>query len=111
MGVKMPNFMDQVERLVQEYRGSGESWPATAQEMAEWMVANDRYELTRGMAIQQCAQNVARAMRLQHVRDHKGRSVRKYYSARFYRDGKQTALWGDWDAELPFMEVAVANRR
>ena len=43
--------------------------------------------------------------------DQKGRSVRRYYAARIRRDGSQMTLWADWDAERPFMEVAVANRR
>jgi hypothetical protein len=50
-------------------------------------------------------------MRLEHVRDHKGRSVRKYYAARVRQDGKQQTLWADFNAERPFMETAAANRR
>jgi hypothetical protein len=79
--------------------------------MAEWAVSNDRYQLTRGMAVSQCKEQIARAMRLEHVTDSNGRSVRRYYAARLRRNGKQMTLWADWDADRPVMEVAMANRR
>jgi hypothetical protein len=63
------------------------------------------------MAISQCAERIARAMRLDHVRDKRGRSVRRYYAARIREDGQLRMKWDDWNAERPFMEVAVANRR
>ncbi|MBI1776796.1 MAG: hypothetical protein HYR63_15735 [Proteobacteria bacterium] len=107
----MATLTEQLQRLVSDYRASGQPWPASSQQMAEWAVSHDRYQLTRGMAISQCAERLARAMRLEHVRDHRGRSIRKYYAARMKRDGRQETLWGDLNSERPFMEVAVANRR
>lgn len=107
----MPTFTEQLQRIVADYRAAGEPWPASAEEMAEWAVSQDRYKLTRGMAVTQCKEQIARAMRLEHVRDGKGRSVRRYYAARLCRNGKQLTLWADWDADRPFMEVVVANRR
>jgi hypothetical protein len=106
----MANFNEQLVRIVEDYRNSGQTWPASAEQMAEWAVANDRYELTRGMAISQCKEKIARAMRLEHVRDRKGRSVRQYYAARIRENGQLVMKWDDWNAG-PFMEVATANRR
>lgn len=79
--------------------------------MAERAVANDRYQLMRGMADSQCASKIGRAMGLEHVRDSKGRSIRKYYAARVQRDGQLSMVWDDFNAERPFMEIAAANRR
>lgn len=107
----MSTFTEQLQRIVADYRAAGEPWPASAEQMAEWAVSHERYQLTRGMAVTQCREHIARAMRLEHVRDTKGRSVRRYYAARLRRDGKQTTLWADWNADQSFMEVAVANRR
>lgn len=50
-------------------------------------------------------------MKLVHTKDHKGRSVRQYYSARIRENGQYVIRWDDWNAERPFMEVATANRR
>ena len=107
----MSNFNEQLLRIVEDYRAAGQPWPASAEELSVWAVANDRYDLTKGMAINQCKEKIARAMRLQHVKDKKGRSVRKYYAARVQEDGQLVMKWDDWNAERPFMEVATANRR
>jgi hypothetical protein len=50
-------------------------------------------------------------MGLEHVKDKKGRSVRKYYAAAIRENGQLVMKWDDLNAERPFMEVAAANRR
>lgn len=55
--------------------------------------------------------HIGRAMGLEHVRDRKGRSVRKYYSARVRENGQLVMKWDDLNAPRPFMEVSAANRR
>jgi plasmid maintenance system killer protein len=107
----MVAFNDQLLRIVEDYRAAGEPWPATRDQIAEWAVAHDRYQLTRGMAVSQCAEKISRAMGLEHVKDKKGRSVRKYYSARIRENGQLVMKWDDQNAERPFMEVSAANRR
>jgi hypothetical protein len=107
----MTAFNDQLLKIVEDYRAAGGSWPATREQIAEWAVAHDRYELTRGMAVSQCAERISRAMGLDHVRDKKGRSVRKYYAARIRENGQLVMKWDDLNANRPFMEVAAANRR
>jgi hypothetical protein len=107
----MTKFNDQLVQVVEDYRAAGGTWPASREQIAEWAVAHDRYQLTRGMAINQCAEKIGRAMGLEHVRDRKGRSVRKYYAARVRENGQLVMKWDDWIAERPFMEMAAANRR
>jgi hypothetical protein len=107
----MANLNEQLIRITEDYRAAGQPWPATREQIAEWAVANKRYELTRGMAVRQCAERIGRALGLQHVRDRKGRSVRKYYAAPVREDGQLVMKWDDWNAPRPFMEVAAASRR
>src|SRR5712692_3240106 len=107
----MATLNEQLLRIVEDYRASGGDWPATREQIAEWAIANDRYQLTRGMAVSQCAERLSRAMGLEHVKDHKGRSVRKYYAARVRDNGQLVMKWEDLNAERPFMLVAAANRR
>src|SRR5215475_6173509 len=83
----MATFNEQLVRIVEDYRADEQPWPATREQIAEWAVANDRYQLTRGMAVRQCAEKIGRAMGLEHVRD-KNRSVRKYYAARIRENGQ-----------------------
>lgn len=107
----MTTLNEQLLRIVEDYRAAGCKWPATREQIAEWAVEHERYELTRGMAVRQCAERIGRAMGLEHIRDKKGRSVRKYYAARIREDGQLVMKWDDWNAPRPFMEMAAANRR
>jgi hypothetical protein len=107
----MAKFNDQLVKIVEDYRAAGGAWPASREEIAEWAVAHDRYELTRGMAVRQCAEKLGRAMGLQHIRDKKGRSVRKYYAAPVREDGQLVMKWDDWNAPRSFMEITAASRR
>jgi hypothetical protein len=107
----MATFNDQLLQIVEDYRAAGGAWPATREQIAEWAVANERYRLTRGMAGAQCAEKLSRAMGLEHVKDQKGRSVRKYYAARVRENGQLMMKWDDLNTERPFMQIAAANRR
>jgi hypothetical protein len=107
----MGTFNNQLVKIVEDYRAAGGEWPATREQLAEWAVANDRYQLTRGMAVAQCAEKISCARGLEHIKDKKGRSVRKYYAARVRENGQLVMKWDDLNAGRPFMEVAAANRR
>jgi hypothetical protein len=107
----MAKLNEQLLKIVEDYRESGGEWPATREKIAEWAVANDRYKVTKGVAVSQCAEKLGRAMGLELVKDKKGRSVRKYYAARIRENGQLVMKWDDWNAERPFMENAAANRR
>jgi hypothetical protein len=48
---------------------------------------------------------------MEHIKDKKGRSIRKYYAARIREDGQLVMKWDDLNAERPFMLVSTANRR
>src|SRR5438105_14909964 len=103
----MATFTEQILRIVEDYRAAGEPWPATKVQMAEWAVANERYQLTRGMAVSQCAEKIARAMGLEHIKDKKGRSVRKYYAAGIRENGQLVMKWDDLNEACPVMEVGA----
>jgi hypothetical protein len=47
----MANLNEQLLRIVEDYRAAGEPWPGTGGQIAEWAVAHERYQLTRGMAV------------------------------------------------------------
>jgi len=107
----MATLNEQLLKIVDDYRAAGLPWPASREQLAQWAVDNERYKLTRGMAVAQCADRISRAMGLEHVKDKKGRSVRKYYAAPIRENGQLVMKWDDWNAERPFMEIAAANRR
>ncbi|MGH6811620.1 MAG: hypothetical protein ACREDM_04525 [Methylocella sp.] len=107
----MPTFNEQLVKIVEDYRAASRPWPASAEQIAEWAVEQERFHLTRGMAISQCKEKIARAMRLEHVKDKKARSIRRYYAARLRDNGQLVMKWDDLNAARPFMEASTANRR
>ncbi|HZQ12682.1 MAG TPA: hypothetical protein VFB31_07725 [Pseudolabrys sp.] len=107
----MSKFDDQLVKIVEDYRAAKQPWPASAEQLAEWAVAQERFQITRGMAVSQCKERITRAMRLRHIRDKKGRSIRQYYAARVREDGQLVMKWDDLNAARPFMQISVANRR
>lgn len=81
----MARLNEQLLNIVEDYRAAGNPWPATRDQIAEWAVANGRYQLTHGMAVSQCAEKIGRAMGLEHVRDKKAEvcaSIMRLASAR-----------------------------
>ena len=55
---------------------------------------------------------LAKAMREEYFTDPQGRRVRAKHAAKFFKEGKQTTLWGDIRTEgRSFMAVSFQNRR
>jgi len=62
--------------------------------------------------IDECADQLARAMREEHIIDPQGRTVRAKHVARIEKNGKQLRLWDDIRrADRQHMEIAFQQRR
>jgi len=60
----------------------------------------------------QCAEQLSRAMREEYIQDPQGRMVRAKHAARVERDGEQLVLWDDIrTADRRHMEIAFKQRR
>lgn len=105
-------YNEQMQKLVAEYRQAGNPWPATAYDMAAWAVRTGRWEPPRELAIDRCADDLARAMREEFITDRQGRRVRAKHAARREVNGEQMTFWADLrTAPREHMEVAFAQRR
>lgn len=86
--------------ITANYRATGEKWPATAKDIAAWAIRSKLWlPQTRSM-IDQCASEIAAAMREESFIDPQGRTVRKKHVIRDMQelmDGKhqQMMLWVD----------------
>lgn len=108
----MADYSKQLQGIVKEYRHSGENWPASASEIAEWAIKTDRYDLATQTIKRICARDLAQAMREEYLTDKKGRRIRAKHPAKITRDGKQMILWDDIrTAPRSHMEMAFVNRR
>ena len=107
------SFGDQLRDIANNYYRSGQHSPATAKEIAVWAIRNDLWQPQPADLIDQCAEQIARAMREEHITDAQGRSVRAKHVARIATPSGQSRFeWADIrHAKREFMEVAFQQRR
>lgn len=105
-------YTEQLQRIVADYRSSGQPWPATAHEMAEWAIAGAKRHPQHGAMIRKCAEEIAAAMREEYLTDPQGRRVRTKHVARYGEGKSQIPLWEDIrTASREHMEIAFQQRR
>lgn len=106
------SFSEQLQRIVTRYMDAKQPWPATTREMAAWAIRNKLWEAHPSALISQCADQLARAMREEYIKDPQGRTVRAKHVARVLRGDEQTALWADIrTASREHMQIAFQQRR
>ena len=105
-------FTEQMQDVANKYMASGEPWPATSRDIAGWAIRQKLWSPSREAMIDQCADQLSRAMREEYIRDPQGRTVRAKHAARKEKDGHSITLWGDIrTADREHMELAFQQRR
>ena len=108
----MASLRKQLQHIVNAYTEEGQPWPATTRQIASWAIRNDLWRPQPSALINQCADQLAAAMREEFITDPQGRPVRAKHVARVRKNGQQFALWADIrTASRQHMEVALAQRR
>ena len=108
----MASFVEQLQRIVRNYREDGQPWPASSRAIAAWAISQNLWQSQRGALINQCAEQLSRALREEYTTDAQGRRVRTKHSARVEKDGEQLVLWDDIrTASRSHMRVAFQQRR
>lgn len=102
-----------LQNVVSGYRASGQPWPATARQIGAWAIRESYWKAPIKNQIDQCAEEIAAAMRLEVYTDPQGREVRKKHPYREVfelPDGKhvQQFLW--IDMEDPNLKPEEAER-
>jgi hypothetical protein len=106
------SYTEQMQRIANLYRQSCQPIPATTHQMAAWAIHEGLWQPQPDALINQCAEELARAMREEYITDPQGRPVRAKHAARFKIDGGQKSLWDDIrTAGRNFMEIAFKQRR
>ena len=102
----------QLQKIVNTYMEADQPWPATTHQIASWAISKKLWQPPPSTIIDVCADELARAMREEHIVDPQGRTVRAKHVVRIERDGKQLRLWDDIRrAERQHMEIAFQQRR
>jgi hypothetical protein len=106
------SYTKQIQNIIARYRESGQPWPAEKREIAAWAVRTREWQPQPSMLIDQCADEIAKAMREEYFTDAQGRRVRAKHAAKIWKEGKQATLWGDIRSEeRPFLATAFQQRR
>jgi hypothetical protein len=93
------------------YHETGEV-AATKIEMARWAISTGRWNRHEEVALKQCAEDFAQAMREEYETDPQGRRVRTKYAAAVHENGRRVTKWGDRKRVSPeFAEVSLKQRR
>ncbi len=105
-------FNEQLQNIANQYMLSGNPWPASTRVIASWAIENGLWNPSRLSLIDQCADQLARAMREEYITDPQGRSVRAKHAARREINGQQQTFWADIrTAPRDHMELAFQQRR
>lgn len=108
----MATYTQQLQRIVRAYLDDSQPWPATTRQIAAWAIRRGRWQPQPFALINQCADQLARAMREEHITDDNGRIIRAKHVARIEQSGEQTALWADIrSASCEHMQIAFQQRR
>lgn len=108
----MATYTEQLKNIVRDYLESNQPWPATTRQIAAWAIRQSKWKPQPSALVNQCADQIGRAMREEHFTDSQGRTVRAKHVARVERGGEQIALWADIrSASRIHMQIALQQRR
>lgn len=100
-------FVRQMQEIANQYMKAGHPL-ATTREIAAWAIQSGLWKPQPSDLINQCADQLARAMRKEYFTDPHGRAVRAKHAARI----ENMTLWADIrTAPLQHMEVSLKQRR
>lgn len=108
----MATYIKQLQMIIQEYRDTGQQWPATKQQIADWSILTGRWEMPAAAVRRRCADDIADAMREEYMTDPKGRRVRLLHPAPTFSDGERETKWDDIrTAPREHMQLSFQHRR
>lgn len=108
----MTTYSKQMQRIVNEYRLSGNTWPAQSKDIAHWAILNGKWEVHQTAAVKLCSEEISRAMREEYITDSHGHRVRVKHPASKIIQGKQMMFWDDIrTAPRSHMHQAFQQRR
>ena len=105
-------YSEQLQSIVQDYINSGEQWPASSRQIADWAIRMGKWKPQPAALVGQCAEHLSRALREEYETDPQGRNVRSKHAAKVSENGQQTVLWADIrTASREHMQIALQQRR
>lgn len=106
------SLLKQHQRIIRDYRGAEQPWPATAKDIAEWAIHGGKWQMQPSAIVKRCAEDMAAAMREEYYTDPGGRRVRLYHPARIKKQGELFTEWDDIrSASRSHMQLSFQQHR
>ena len=108
--------VEMLQEIVNDYIADGQTWPAARKDIAAWAIRHKRWTRADKSAIDQCAKELAEAMRLEMETDPQGRSVRAKHCARITEEDEngsfvQRTIWFGRSAPPDLMRRGLQQLR
>lgn len=108
----MRSRTDFLQEIVRKYQQAGRTLPASPKDIARWAIDNKHWLPQPEAIVNQCADQIARAMSVEYFTDDRGRRVRAKHAVVFPEGPQQHVLWDDIrTADHKHIEVALKQRR
>lgn len=108
----MRSRADFLQEIVKKYRDEGNEWPASPRDIAQWAIDHRHWAPRPEAIVNQCAEQLSRAMATEYFTDEQGRRVRAKHAVLYPEGQKQFVLWDDIrTAEPRHIELALQQRR
>ncbi len=108
----MSTMAELLQKIVCKYQAANQPWPATSRDIAQWAINHNLWAPQPSAIVNQCADQLARAMRDEYITDAQGRRVRAKHAASVNKNGEQFAFWADIrTAPHKHMAIAFQQRR
>lgn len=108
----MASKSEHLQDLVLRYREAGQPWPAKTRDVAKWALETKNWAPHPFAILNQCAEEISRALRDEYALDEQGRKVRTKHVATYVDGDDQYALWDDIKTASPqHMRLAFQQRR
>ena len=108
----MATYVKQMQKIVQEYRASGQPWPTSSKAMADWAILRGKWQMPAAAVRRRCADDIASAMREEYMTDSKGRRVRVLHPAPLLTGEAREMIWDDIrTAPRRHMQLSFQHRR
>jgi hypothetical protein len=102
----------QIEKIITEYRRSGEPWPATKREIGALARRTGRWQMSSSAILDRCANEIGEVMGEMYFTDTRGRRVRLLHPATVRRQGEIFTEWDDIrTASRQHMQIAFQQKR
>ncbi len=105
-------YSKKMQKIVMEYRESGEHWPPTKREIAAWAIRKGKWEMPQSAILDRCANDIGEVMAEMYFTDKQGRRVRLLHPATVKRQGE---LFTEWDdirtASRQHMQLSFQQKR